>query len=277
MNKIIDIHQHIYIKSDPTLEKLLQYMTRNNIERVLAIGSASPHAGDNEDVLRAVTGFPDRFVGAVYVDPREKDVACDAVRRYYDHGFKAVKMLPFHGYYPDDPMAFPVYELVIEFGMLMMFHSGGGGSSPGVKYRGMVKAEDFSRKYGLVWNFDNIGHRYPEMRILLAHMGANFNLAETFSVLACHKNVYLDTSCSTAMQMLKEVLRQDNKYVKPLDVGRLVWGRDGLQAPDYEGESPFLREQREIIGRLCGNDGVTMDKVFQGNASMLLGLEDQKG
>jgi len=273
---IIDAHQHIMTQFDPSGEKLVRYMDGNGIEKALVIGCEdrmSGHVGNNETVAEAVKRFPDRLAAACYVDPRAVEEAQDAIIKYHDRGFKCVKMFPFHGFYPDDPAFCPLYELIEELKMALMFHCGGSTRSSAETERiaGRKRvSKPVSYKYSLPCYYDGLGHGFPEMKIILAHMGGCLHLEEIFYLVWNHKNMYLDTSCSLATAALREVLRRDNRYVKPLDFNKLLWGQDGLVKADTEGPSARLVEQQELLVKLVGDDREKLENIFYNNARRVL-------
>jgi len=276
--KIIDAHQHLYTGSDPEAEQLLHYMDINGVEKLLMIGCEdciAGYVGNNEAVAKAVKKHPDRFTGAVWVDPRAESTAVGDIIKYHQEGFTCVKMFPVFGFYPDDPAIYPVYELIIELDMALMFHAGGGSAAIGneinkVTGRKNVRAAFPSYKYSLPCYYDALGHGFPEMKIILAHFGGCMHIPEILFLVDNHKNMYLDTSCSSATAALKEVLRQDNQYVKPLKPNKLLWGKDSLLPEDRNAPSPRLKEQQELLAELTGNDQSLLEDIFYNNAKRLL-------
>ena len=62
-------------------------------------------------------------------------------------------------------------------------------------------------------------------------------------------------------------------YPKPLKLAKLLWGRDGLDEREMEGESFRLREQRDIVEELSGGDHQVLEDIFYNNAVRFLRLD----
>jgi predicted TIM-barrel fold metal-dependent hydrolase len=125
--------------------------------------------------------MPGRFFAVVGVDPRRPD-ALDVVRRgVVDLGLKAVKLYPPCGYFADDPVCHPVYELCLELGVPVVLHT----AFIGYPHRGYYA--DPARVSG-------VQHLYPELRIVLAHSGFEFWIEEAIAVAAAHPHTYLELS-----------------------------------------------------------------------------------
>jgi len=262
--KIIDIHNHYVIKFDPECEMLMKFMDLNEIETMLLMGvSALSQHANNDQVLEMVRRHPDRFVGGAYVDPRAED-ARDAVRKYRDQGFRCIKMFPYMGFYPDEPEFFPVYEVIAELDLLLLYHCGGS-TRTGTK-------KNVSYKYDLPCQFDGVAHNFPEIRIVLAHMGGSLRLDEALYLAHNHKNLYLDTSCTSATRALRVILKNENNYPTPLNCNKLVWGRDGISPAETERKSGVIREQYELLSQLAGGDRQVLENIFYNNAKRLLAI-----
>ncbi len=266
--KVIDIHQHCYPNQDPDGSKILHSMDAHNIAHALIMGchkEISDFVGDNEDTARIVALQPDRFSGGVCINPVSDRNASDTIKKYYDAGFKCVKMFPDYGFYPDDPACYPVYELIMELDMFALFHVGAAaknimtGTPPPVA----------SFKFCMPGNFDTLGHVFPELKIVLAHFGGGvmlYNLAEVISVCGNHANIYLDLSCSLAGPALDIYLRTRDQYLIPLPPEKLIWGSDNINS------GIRLRENLESVEKLTGGNPELIETIFSGNAEKLLKL-----
>ena len=109
--KKIDAHSHIgYFGSwcdvGITPEELIDQMDEYNVEK--SVICTYPI----QDSLDAVDKYPDRFVGAAWLNPMDPnclDILKDAVK---NHNFKAVKLHPLEqAYCPNDECVFPIAEL----------------------------------------------------------------------------------------------------------------------------------------------------------------------
>ena len=80
--------------------------------------------------------------------------------------------------YPDDERIFPLYEMVIEKKKKILMHVGTG---------------PISNKYVGYKYFEKVMKRYPEMQIIVPHLGA-FEYEKFFKIFAQHESICMDTS-----------------------------------------------------------------------------------
>ena len=88
----IDCHLHYFVSDDRWVRDRLLLMDEADVS--YSVLQALPHlqfkdnvCGDNEDVLRAVRSHPDRFIGSIYIDPRQPD-SLESLARYSGEGFR---------------------------------------------------------------------------------------------------------------------------------------------------------------------------------------------
>ena len=88
--------------------------------------------------------------------------ARDVVENYGVKGFK------FHGImqnaHPADRMAYPIYEVIAEYKLPAIFHTGHSGMGTGMRGGGGVRL-----KYGQPMLIDDVAVDFPDMQIILAH------------------------------------------------------------------------------------------------------------
>ena len=116
--KYIDFHTHYHpVAGAAENDGLLREMDKLGIERSLVL--ATPEhprytelgmTGFNEEVFSFVSKHPDRLVMAAYIEPRNVMEAQTQIQKFHDRGVRFFKMWPGHGYAPDDPMIYPVWE-----------------------------------------------------------------------------------------------------------------------------------------------------------------------
>ena len=268
---LIDFHYHL--ADDPNaLGGLLSDMDKASVNWTVLLGGPEEAFWDflkcrfagNDAIFKAVAQYPQRLVGSVYLDPRDPG-AVDEFERYMDKGFRAVKMFPAAGYYPDDEMCFPLYEKIEAGGVPVLFHAGQTnikliGKEPGVR-----KATN--SKYGNPMNFDAIARLFPKMPIVLAHM-AYPHYIEAWSVAHANRNVYLDISGSgpwTEGISIAFNALGGHSFI-PVDFGRVIWGSDNClpQAEHIARSEVYMRQM---------GAGVRERKlIFGETAQRLLGL-----
>lgn len=246
---LVDFHYHL-TTYDTAVADLIADMDRSGVEVTNLFGGPADAFWEhkncwfasNEKVLAAVREHAGRLVGSVFLDPCDPD-AVDTFKRYRDEGFRGVKMFPASGYYPDEERFFPLYELIEEAGMPLLFHAGQTnirviGANPAVR-------RATSTKYGLPVNFDGVARFFPKMTIVLAHMGYPYYI-EAWSVAHANPNVYLDISGSgpwtEGIPVFFNAVGGHNFI--PIDFRRVLWGTDNCltQAEHHARSDVYMRQ-----------------------------------
>lgn len=231
----IDFHYH-YALVENYVENLLRDMDKAGVDMTLLMGGPEEafwefkncRFAGNERVLDAVRKYPDRLIGNVYIDPRSQD-AVDTFEKYMEAGFKAVKMFPPVGFYPDDEKFFPLYEKIEEYSVPVLFHTG----QTNIK---IISSEPGKRmatnsKYANPMNVDMISRLFPGIPFVMAHMGYP-HYVEAWSVAHANTNVYLDISGSgpwtDGIPLVYNALGGQNFI--PIDFNRVLWGSDNCMS-----------------------------------------------
>jgi predicted TIM-barrel fold metal-dependent hydrolase len=206
----------------------------------------------NDEVLRVVRQHRGRFLGSIYVDPRDKDWR-ETIDRYHGEGFRCIKMWPPVGYYPDDQQFLPVFEHISNLKLPVLLHAGLTNMEPTTdsKYADPIRMEALVR-------------RFPDIRFILAHWGGLGTLHQAWAIASWNPTVYMDTSgkdWSWPGVDYYNVLAP----LYPLDFNRIVWGTDNLDDPARD--MGFYRQVLKEIGK-----EEFADKVFGETAKALLGL-----
>ena len=88
---IIDVSNTIgrhKFKAEITAESLLQQMDAAGIDK--AVISCYAESLDNESVYRAITAYPDRFIGLYTVNPWDKNAAAELEDALANKGLKGL-------------------------------------------------------------------------------------------------------------------------------------------------------------------------------------------
>ena len=106
-----------------------------------------------------------------------------------DYGVKGFKFHPsVQDFYPNDGMAYPLYEAIAEAKLPALFHTGQTGVGAGTPGGGGVRL-----KYSNPMLLDDVAADFPDMPIILAH--PSFPWQEEALSVATHKpQVYIDLS-----------------------------------------------------------------------------------
>lgn len=199
-DKIIDFHVHLFpdklfdaiwrsFSNDYKWDVMYQfyyrecvsYLKRKNVSPIVYSNYAHKKGvaeGLNQWNMKVLDAYPDLYCFAAF-HPDDDDYMAKA-ETILSHpqviGFKLQLLV--QNFYPHDERLFPLYELVMQKGKRILFHTGTG--PVGNKYTG-------------IQNFKKVLKRYPDIPANIAHMGA-LEFEAFMDLLAAHKNLYFDTS-----------------------------------------------------------------------------------
>lgn len=246
--KYIDFHTHYHPTDDPAKDKtFLEEMDKFNIERAMVLATPDhPRytqlgmTGFNSRVFDFVSRHKDRLIMAAYIEPRNIMEAQTQIRRYYDQGVRFFKMWPGHGYAPDDPMIYPVWETLNELKAAVIFHTGMLGVRPQLGEK-INRLASFNAKYGQPVLFDHPARIFTDMIFVLAHAAYPWCM-EAIAMAYMFSNIYLDFSCGMGYEAYN--------LIDKLHPGRLAWqrfifGTDTAGAPDAAGK--YVRKWTELM------------------------------
>ncbi len=269
--KIIDCHVH-YLPEALNAPEILKAMDKAGVEKAFMLATPNHSryvdcglSGDNEKVAELVKAHPDRFVGGVYIDPRNVMEAQTTARKYRDMGFPVIKMWPAHGFLPDDPMIYPVWEVVNELKMAVLFHSGilgcGHNRKPPMELS-TIRSAAFNSKFGQPIYLDQPARFFPDIQFIIAHCAYPWTL-EALDVSFMHKNVYIDFSCPLGYEGYNLIDR-----LKPSRIAwdRMLFGSDtaGNAENDIERwkklmDEPLFKDHKEAF--FYDNAKSLLDKI----------------
>ena len=216
---VIDCHAHLHHHGSPAWEandrKLIDAADRLGIDRLCASiltprrpATAAGFRECNAWVAEAMRRFPGRVLGYSYVNPGYAREALDEIRRsVLDRGFIGIKL--YNEYTCTEPVVFPVVELSIELRVPILQHAGHAHypitDQPRISDGGHLA---------------QLAARYPEARLICAHVGGGGDWEWTVKALRHAKNVYLDTSGSVIDEGIVDLA------ARVLGVDRLLFGCD---------------------------------------------------
>jgi uncharacterized protein len=148
-----------------------------------------PHL-TNDDVLAFAAQNADIALPFVSIDPTRGASAVAEARRLVATG--AVRGLKLHPplqqFFPNDPIAYPLYEVFAEARLPVLIHTGHSGIGTGMPGGGGIRL-----KYGNPMNIDDVAVDFPDMPIILAHPSFPWQ-DEAISVCLHKPQVYIDLS-----------------------------------------------------------------------------------
>jgi predicted TIM-barrel fold metal-dependent hydrolase len=144
----------------------------------------------NEEVAELAHKNSDVAIPFASIDPHRGDEGVRQARRLIkDYGVKGFKFHPtVQEFYPNDRLAYPLYEVIAEAKLPALFHTGQTGVGAGTRGGGGIRL-----KYSNPMYLDDVAVDFPDMPIILAH--PSFPWQEEALSVATHKpQVYIDLS-----------------------------------------------------------------------------------
>lgn len=136
----------------------------------------------NDSVAAFVADAPTRRIGFLSIHPCIDGAADEFERAHFELRLKGVKLGPnYQVFDPLDPAALRIYGLAERHGLPILFHQG---ASP---------VPEAPLRYAHPLVMDDIAMRFPELRIVMAHLGHPWQ-RETIVTIRKHPNVYADVS-----------------------------------------------------------------------------------
>jgi uncharacterized protein len=181
-------------KHPPTVEETAAHYRAQNIAAVIFPVDAERETGyrryKNEEIAGLAAKNGDVLIPFASIDPAKGKMGAREARRLVkDFGVKGFKFHPtYQGFYPNDRMAYVLYEAIAEMGAIALFHTGQTGVGSGMRGGNGMRL-----KYSNPMYVDDVAVDFPDMPIVLAH--PSFPWQEEALAVATHKpNVYIDLS-----------------------------------------------------------------------------------
>lgn len=279
--RIIDMHSHFFplrmfesiweyfttrnwsIRYQDTPDALAQNLLEMGVSRFVTYNYAHKPgvaAGLNEWTARFAELHPEAIPFAT-VFPADEDNRGMLDELLGRKGFRGIKIQPLvSDFYAWDERMDEVYECLLEHDAILTIHAG---TAP------------IANEYVGADHFEPVMEKYPELKVVVAHMGA-FEFERFFDIVREYPNVYLDTSVNFIDPELMRSLVERREF-PPLQVpaefdrgvlrelsDRLLFGSDYPNIP-YTYEDCI----RSILRLDMGDD--FNRAVFFENALLLLG------
>jgi predicted TIM-barrel fold metal-dependent hydrolase len=187
-------------------------------------------------IAQEMATAPDRLVGFCAVNPWDGKAAVAELRRCVeDLGFKGVKLHPtIHGYrLGDRGLVDPIFAAAQDLGIIVTSHG----------------ASDL---YNNPAEFGAIAGAFPEVPLLMVHMGYFWECDLAIEMSGKHKNLYLDTSRAPIFEIMQAV--------REIGPEKVIWGTD----------SPFVDYELEFTKMSRIKDSAAYELVVGGNITRLL-------
>jgi len=209
----------------------------------------------NEEIAELAHKESDVAIPFASIDPHRGEAGVRQARRLIkDFGVKGFKFHPtVQEFYPNDRIAYPLYEAIAEAKLPALFHTGQTGVGAGTRGGGGIRL-----KYSNPIYLDDVAVDFPDMPIILAH--PSFPWQEEALSVATHKpQVYIDLS-GWSPKYFPPILVQ---YANTLLKDKVLFGSD----------YPVMSPERWMADfETIGIKPEVKQKILKENAARLLKL-----
>lgn len=226
---MIDSHFHLWTSDESTpgkraerAEQLRGEMEAQGVDKLCLIGEVGETIEEcceaNRTVAKYVEEYPDLFYGWARVDPRLGEEAVAEFRRAVEEdGLVGLK----HHFIPTpvnitDEEFLPLAEAAVEMDVPIIAH---------VMHRLPADQLDWDPSEAYTEDVLELAHRYPDLKLLSAHIAGGGGFEYRIKTIADQENVYLDVSGSNCERGIVEMAADR------LGADRLVFGTDTWFAP----------------------------------------------
>jgi predicted TIM-barrel fold metal-dependent hydrolase len=220
---------------------------------------------DNDELARAVSLYPDKFLGMAHHDITRPDAAQELERAVTYLGLRAYKQLaPRIPVLINDRSLYPVWETCERLGIPVLIHFGMLGAAGGVSYHPNISPAVL----------EPVARDFPTVDFVIPHFGIQHVADLLFLCWSC-PNVSVDTSGSNqwVRWMPYKLTLEDlfQRFFETIGPERIVFGSDSSWFP----RGFALRYLQDQL-RICRFMNLTHDQlqlIFGGNAARLLGID----
>ena len=243
----------------PTIAETLAYYRERKIGLVMFTVDTEFQIGnrriENEEIAEAAAANSDIMTAFASIDPHKGKLGAREARRLIESG--AVKGFKFHptcqGFFPNDRMAYALYEVIAEHKLPAIFHTGHSGIGTGMRGGGGMRL-----KYSQPIHVDDVAVDFPDMTIILAH--PSWPWTDEALSMALHKpNVYIDLSGWMPKYLPPQIVQYANGQLKH----KMLFGSD----------FPLIQPDRWIASfKEAGFRPDVQELILKQNAVRVLGL-----
>ena len=250
-----------YFKFDhrPTIAQTIAYYRERKIGLVMFTVDSEANIGrrriPNEEIAEAALENSDMMLAFASIDPHKGMMGVREARRlisdYKVGGFKFHPTM--QGFFPNDRLAYPLYEAIAEAGLPAIFHSGHSGMGTGMPGGGGLRL-----KYSNPIHLDDVAADFPDMKIIIAHPSWPWQ-DEALSVCLHKPNVYIDLSGWSPKYFPPQLVQYANTQLKE----KMLFGSD----------FPLITPDRWVKDfEAAGFKPEVRPLILKGNAARLLGF-----
>jgi uncharacterized protein len=179
----------------------------------------------NEEVVQFANDNRDIAIPFASIDPHRGAEGVQEAKRLLSAGVvRGLKLHPpVQQFFPNDRVAYPLYEVFAEARLPVIFHTGHSGIGTGLPGGGGVRL-----KYGNPLPIDDVAVDFPTMPIIMAHPSFPWQ-DEAISICLHKPNVYIDLSGWSPKYFSATLIQYANTLLK----NKVMFGSDyPLITPD---------------------------------------------
>ena len=221
--------QYFKVGKRPTIAETLAYYREKKIGLVMFTVDSEANIGNrripNAEVIDAARDNADIMIAFASIDPHKGIMGVREARELIEGGI--VKGFKFHptcqGFFPNDRMAYKLYEVIAEYKLPAIFHTGHSGIGTGMRGGGGMRL-----KYSQPIHIDDVAVDFPDMTIILAHPSWPWT-DEALSIALHKSNVYIDLSGWSPKYFPPQIVTYANGQLR----NKMLFGSDWpLISPD---------------------------------------------
>jgi len=179
----------------------------------------------NDTVVEFAAENSDIMMAFASVDPTQGPAAIEEAKRLIKTGMiRGFKLHPpIQQFFPNDRIAYPLYKVIEEAHLPVLFHTGHSGIGTGMPGGGGIRL-----KYGNPMYIDDVAVDFPDMPIIMAHPSFPWQ-DEALSICLHKRQVYIDLSGWSPKYFPPSLIQYANTLLK----NKMLFGSDyPLITPD---------------------------------------------
>jgi predicted TIM-barrel fold metal-dependent hydrolase len=221
---------------------------------------------ENRFALDLASQEPDRFIAYFGVDPRRPSAA-EMFRDALDAGAKGLKLHPCAGFYPNDPVCRPLYELAGEYRVPVAVHTG------------PMASPLISTTASPIY-LDEPAADFPDTNFVALHAGQRSWFSLALDIARWKPNLYLELSLWQGVLLEDEAgfIKRLGEIKHGIGLDRVVFGSD---CPGVSRVMPLDRWVQiwRDLPEIAARHGVEVtpaevEQMLGGTAARLMGLQE---